>query len=71
MRSAVLPGETTARIVGALVGIGVWLVVLGTQRRAFRAFEYAGHEPSRLWWPGLAAFLGCGFLEAAIMLIAV
>lgn len=64
---ATMHGETGTRVVGAIVGAAVWLVVLGLQRRSFRAFEYAGHEPSRLWGAGLAAFLGCGFVEAAII----
>lgn len=66
---ATISGDTGTRVIGALAGAAVWLVVIAVQRRPFRAFEYAGHEPSRMIGAGFAAFLGCGFLEAAIIYV--
>lgn len=59
------------RLSGALAGLLVWLLVLLWQRAPFRALTYRGVEPAGLVWPGLAAFVGCGLLEAALIVVLV
>jgi hypothetical protein len=64
-------GESSMRLSGAVAGLLVWVVVLALQRKAFRATQIRGVKPANLFGPGLAAFLGCGFLEAAVFYLLV
>ncbi len=61
-------GNSGARLGGAVGGILVWLLVLAFQRRPFRAHVYGGGEPARMIGPGFAAAIGCGLLEAIVIL---
>jgi hypothetical protein len=65
--SAAVEGNSGIRLAGTVAGILVWLVVLGFQRRPFRAFTYRQGEPAGLVGPGFAAFLGGGLLEAIVI----
>ncbi|MBO4207566.1 hypothetical protein [Micromonospora echinofusca] len=58
-----------ARAVGAAAGVLTWLTVRGTQSRPFRAYELRGGEPARLFWPGLAAIVGFGVVEAVLLAV--
>ena len=69
--TSLIDGNSGARLTGTLTGIAVWLVVLGFQRRPFRAIAYGGTEPSSLFRAGFAAAIGLGFLEAFILLVLV
>jgi hypothetical protein len=59
--------DSGLRVAGVVAGLLVWLVVLWFQRRPFRAAQFGGVRPASLIGPGLAAFFGCGFLEAALV----
>jgi hypothetical protein len=55
------------RWAGGIAGVLVWLVVLGLQRKPFRAFTLGRAEPARLVGPGFAALIGCGLLELGVI----
>lgn len=69
--SAAVEDRSVVRLAGTVAGVLVWLVVLGLQRRRFRTFSYRGGEPASLVGPGFAAFIGCGLLEAVLILVLV
>jgi hypothetical protein len=46
-------------------------VVLAVQKRPFRAYELRDGEPASLVRPGLAAAIGCGVLEAVVLVLVV
>jgi hypothetical protein len=56
------------RLAGAVTGVLVALVIRSVQRRPFRGFLYRGGEPANLIGPGLLAVIGCGLLEAVVIL---
>ena len=56
------------RLGGAVTGVLVALVIRSVQRRPFRGFLYRGGEPAGLIVPGLLAVVGCGLLEAVVIL---
>lgn len=68
---AVLAGEAggPARVIGALAGALVWLVVSATQKGPFRAYELRGGEAASLWGPGTAAVLLLGAAEALLIVL--
>ncbi|MCA2217975.1 hypothetical protein [Jidongwangia harbinensis] len=69
--SATVDSASGVRLAGTIAGVLVWLVVLAFQRKPFRTFSYRGGDPARLVGPGFAAFLGCGALEAVLILVLV
>ena len=66
---ALVDGNSGVRFAGTVTGILVWLVVLAFQRRPFRAYTYGGADPASLVGPGFAAAIGCGLLEAVLILV--
>lgn len=56
------------RLAGAVTGVLVALAIRAVQRRPFRGFVYRGGEPASLIVPGLLAVVGCGLLEAVVIL---
>jgi hypothetical protein len=66
--SAAVEGNSGVRLAGTVAGVLVWLVVLALQRKPFRLYTYRGGEPASLVGPGFAAFIGCGLLEAGLIL---
>jgi hypothetical protein len=65
--SAFVDASSSLRLAGAVCGALVWLVIIGLQRRPFRAFTYADGEPASLVKPGIGAVIGLGLLEAVII----
>jgi len=63
--TAAFDGRSGIRFIGAVAGVLVWLVVLGFQRRPFRAFTLGDREPASLIGPGFAALLVGALVEAA------
>lgn len=59
------------RLLGSVAGLLVWIVLLTVQKRPFRTFELRGGEPASLVRPGLAAAIGCGLLEVAVLVLVV
>ncbi|MGS2618907.1 hypothetical protein ACVCAH_30920 [Micromonospora sp. LZ34] len=66
---AVFAGEASrpVRLIGALAGALVWLVVSATQKGRFRAYQLRGGDPASLWLPGIAAVLLLGGAEALLI----
>lgn len=64
-------GDSGVRLSGTVAGLLVWLAVLALQRRPFRLAVLRGVDPANLIGPGLAAAVGCGLLEAALILVLV
>ncbi|WP_250034847.1 hypothetical protein [Paractinoplanes maris] len=64
-------GNSPTRLAGTVTGLLVWLVVLSLQRRPFRVVALRGHGPARLLGPGFAAAIGCGLLEAILLVVLV
>ncbi|WP_250006251.1 hypothetical protein [Actinoplanes sp. M2I2] len=64
-------GSSPVRLAGTATGLLVWLVVLALQRGPFRLAALRGHGPARLIGPGFAAAIGCGLLEAVLLLVLV
>ncbi|GAB2606723.1 hypothetical protein Aab01nite_01890 [Paractinoplanes abujensis] len=62
-------GTSAIRLAGTIGGIGVWLVVLAFQRRAFRVAVLRGVEAKSLIVPGLLAAVGLGLSEAMILAV--
>ena len=62
-----LTGQTSARLIGAVAGVLVWGVILLVQKRPFRVYEVGGGEPASLVAAGFAAAIGCGILEAVVL----
>ncbi|NUT35859.1 MAG: hypothetical protein HOV79_22620 [Hamadaea sp.] len=60
-------GLAGGRILGSIAGAVVWGMVILTQKKAFRAYQYGGGEPSSLVGPGIGAALGCGIVEAVLI----
>lgn len=60
-----------AEFFSAAAGLLVWFVISKLQMQPFRAFELRGGDPAPLWWPGLAAVVGLGFLENLAINLAV
>jgi hypothetical protein len=60
-----------ARLLGALAGALVWLVVSATQKGRFRAFELRGGDAASLWGPGVAAVLLLGASEGLLIALLV
>ncbi|WP_433303142.1 hypothetical protein ACQP2F_11195 [Actinoplanes sp. CA-030573] len=69
--SAAVGGGSGLRLAGSVSGVLVALVVGAVERRSFRAFLYRGGEPARMVWPGLLAAIGCGLLEAVVIIVAI
>ena len=63
--------SSAVRLAGTATGILVWLVVLALQRRPFRVATLRGVESAGLVVPGFVVALGCGLLEALLMLVLV
>lgn len=61
----------SGRIFGSAAGLVVWLVIMALQRRPFRLFRYPDREPASLVGAGFAAVIGCGIVEALIVMAAV
>jgi hypothetical protein len=61
------------RLSGALAGAAAYGVVRLVQRRPERAFDLRGGKNASLFWPGVAATLGAGLIDAlfagAILLV--
>ena len=68
---ALADGSSGVRLSGTIGGLLVWLAVLAFQRRPFRLAVLRGAEPANLIVPGLAAAVGCGLLEALLILVLV
>jgi hypothetical protein len=69
--TAVLHPDSVGRLLGSVGGLLVWTVVLAVQKRPFRAYELRDGEPASLVRPGLAAAIGCGVLEAVVLVLVV
>ena len=67
--AAAVDGNSAVRLTGTVTGLLVWLVVMLTQRRAFRAYTYRGADPASLVGPGFAAAIGLGLFEAIVILV--
>lgn len=61
--------DRPVRLIGALAGALVWLVVSVTQKGRFRAYELRGGDPASLWLPGIAAVLLLGVAEALLIVL--
>lgn len=68
---ALADDNSGVRLSGTICGLLVWLAVLALQRRPFRLATLRGATPASLIRPGLAAALGCGLLEALLILVLV
>lgn len=55
------------KLAGRLGGVAVWVTVLVLQRRAFRTHLVRGGAVASLLGPGIAAVIGCGLLENALV----
>lgn len=55
-------------LVGVVPGLAVWAAIRSTQNRPYRSFALRGGEPAKLFWPAVAAVLGCGLAEAVVTL---
>lgn len=60
-----------APILGSVTGAAAWGAVLAVQRRPFQEHELRDGETASLVWPGIAAAVGCGLLEAVVLGLAV
>jgi hypothetical protein len=69
--TAALHPDSVGRLLGSVGGLLVWTVVLAVQKRPFRAYELRDGEPASLVRPGLAAAVGCGVLEAVVLVLVV
>jgi hypothetical protein len=70
--TASMDGHGGVGTVGAVAGAVVWMVVIAWQREPFRAFAMRrSGEPASLVGPGFAAAIGCGLLEAVVLLAVV
>lgn len=65
--TATVGDSTSPRFAGAVAGVLTWLVIIWLQKRPFRQFTHHDREPASLIGPGLAAAIGCGVLEAAVI----
>ena len=63
--------SSAVRLSGTICGLLVWLAVLAFQRRRFRLVMLRGVTPANLIGPGIAAAVGCGLLEALLILVLV
>lgn len=70
-----LTDEVTAssgtRMAIRVVAVVTCLVQLRIQQPMDRAFQLRGSEYKSLWGPGLAAVIGCGLLEVALLALVV
>lgn len=55
------------RVAVRVVAVLACIVQLRIQRPMDRAFQLRGGEYGSLWGPGIAAVVGCGLLEAALL----
>lgn len=60
--------DSSLRLAGSVTGLLVALVVAAVERKPFRAFAYRGGKPASLVGPGILAVLGCGLLEAVLII---
>ncbi|MFI5896279.1 hypothetical protein ACIA5D_39885 [Actinoplanes sp. NPDC051513] len=66
--SATIDGNSALRLLGSVTGVLVALVVAAVERRPFRAYVFRGGDPASLVGPGLLAAIGCGLLEAVLII---
>ena len=68
--TSALDGRTSARLIGATAGVARVGRRRSVQKRPFRVYEIGGGEPASLVGAGFAAAIGCGILEAVVLLLA-
>jgi hypothetical protein len=68
LATAAIDTGSSGRLLGSLAGLAVWAVVFAFQKRPFRIYSARDLEPASLVKPGIAAAIGCGIVELALVL---